>query len=190
MSLPLTRNRTYAAGSQVFSTDLNAIQDEIVALQTGGPAHVGVLTATSAVVSGHVTTTGGLYKRPSRTRVIPASAGTPKGGVNGSFGSWQASSGVDEINIPIVLEEGERLIAVHARVNPFDGGGGQLTLVVNKTGSSLGSASSSGLVEQTITVSTPSEVAHDGGNTFYNANIIPNVGGDFVLGIRVVTDVP
>lgn len=34
MSLPLSRNTNYAAGSQVKSADLNAIQDEIIAAYT------------------------------------------------------------------------------------------------------------------------------------------------------------
>jgi hypothetical protein len=54
MTLPVSRNTTYAAGAQVKSVDMNAIQDEIIALFGSRNLSFGVGNATGQIANSSV----------------------------------------------------------------------------------------------------------------------------------------
>jgi len=90
MTLPISRNTTYAPGSQVRSADLNAIQDQIVALT-----------------------------QPHRRHIPPCSGANSIGsGIFGNAGAWQSAAGTDLLTVPLMVNEGERITRVDVRLNP------------------------------------------------------------------------
>jgi hypothetical protein len=154
MTLPLSRNTTYTAGAQVKSTDLNDLQD--------------------AVINGR----HGLI-----TIRIPASLGTPQsnavawsfdaGGVAGTpFPQW---------TVPIPVVQGDRIVAVRARMQDSATGPTKLSLITTKSvdttetgfgGSAVLSAGTGAW--QTLTKSAVNETVVAG--TSYYATLLLNTG--------------
>lgn len=111
MTLPLSRNTTYSAGSQLLSADLNDIQDQIIG-GLHGYRWVAVEQISSAVASGAATFVGDV---------------------------WSMSPGLDaiEFRLPVVYGDNVRAVAMRCKptvntnvridiVSGKDGGGGGL----------------------------------------------------------------
>jgi hypothetical protein len=132
------------------------------ALTVTGTASVsGLITATAGLTAAsnqHVTVSGnGRFKHGSITRTLSATAGYPAGGSPTlSAGVWTAAGGTDVVDIPIPLQEGERLTGVWTSVN--DAGGAAITVSINRmnmlTGAStnVGSSTSTGTGAQYVLV--------------------------------------
>lgn len=127
MSLPASRNTTYAALAQVDSADLNALQDMIIAIgkllsaqaQVVFPAVTlaGLLTANAGVTlaaNQHVTVSGtGDFKHGDRVLIIPGSAANSNGSTtyNTTTGAIN-STGAATIFFQIPLRVGDRIKSV------------------------------------------------------------------------------
>jgi hypothetical protein len=162
MSLPLTRNRTYAAGSQVFSADLNAIQDQIIALNTA--AH------------------------GTRTLGIPSSGfsiGTNGTTLNFISGLTTITSATDQLYAPIPLAAGSRILAVRFFVTMSAGTtvNGSVSLSKRTTvgQTSIAGAATSGTGLQTITLASVNHTLTTGGA--YDVHI---TNGDSSMSIHYV----
>lgn len=95
MALPLTRNTTYSNPSQVKSVDLNDVQDQIISIYAG--------------------------KHGTRRRTFKASAGQQVVGTGGTWdaaGAWNSGATGDVFHVPLVVDQGERITAFYARVDP------------------------------------------------------------------------
>jgi hypothetical protein len=167
MPLPTSRNRTYAPGSQVFSEDLNDIQDVIVDAHVNGA-------------------------RGDRTDHIPATSGHGTSITPGEEGVTFPSV-VNAWQIDLRLETGQRLKSVSALVDPA--GASAMTMQVRKRSAAgvntqVGaSATSTGAALQTISIAGMAEVvgsAHD----HYYVRISPGQTSDQVFSLLVTTDVP
>jgi hypothetical protein len=94
--LPTSRERTYAAGSQVFSADLNVIQDQIISLTT----HLAALQSGTEILAGiEGQNQGGTAVPEAGARLSLSTLGTSAGAF------WR---------VPITF--GRRLVAIRAVV--------------------------------------------------------------------------
>ena len=105
MALPLTRNTTYAAGSQLKSSDMNDLQDKLIDEHFDGDGKVSAMAG--------VQTTGA-------------------GGTFDAEGSWTAGALSDVFSIPLTVRPGVRLVAVRARITD-DAASGTVTMDVRKS---------------------------------------------------------
>jgi hypothetical protein len=112
VGLPYRRARTYTAGSQVFSADLDSMQDDLIALWN-------LLSGQAQSIWSQVNLAVPL-KHGLRTLVLPVSIGTtPQNGqnfTNLAAGSVVGSGGPLLWVMPIPLDVGKRILAVRARI--------------------------------------------------------------------------
>jgi hypothetical protein len=104
-------------GSQVKSADLNATWLALVALWNflTGQAQA-VFTAITLAANQHITVSGtGKYKRPSRVRKVAIPGSLAAGGTIGTLGQWTATAAGQQLLIPLVVNEGERIQSVALR---------------------------------------------------------------------------
>jgi len=141
--------------------------------------------------TGVVTATG--PKRSQRVRHIPACAGQPTSGT-GNFtgaGEWVTTAAPDVLQVPIILDEGERILAVAVRVVPVS------TMVatlmrLNTDGTSTviqTLPSSSGTARQNLTSTGLTELVGTDNNHYILEISTPGVGGK-VCTVTVGTDIP
>jgi hypothetical protein len=176
MALPLTRERTYGTADPVRGVDINAIQDAII----GG-------------------------KRNQRWRTIPPSAGIIVQGAPGanynarwSTGAWIAVAANDRLRVPIVLDEGERLLEVRGYVT--NGATDVITMKVEKilistqANSQLGATQTStdhAFALQTLTVTGLTETfaiaTAASYSVLFEATAFANTPGLF--GVAILTDI-
>lgn len=153
-----------------------------------------VSASNSLANNASITVSGtGRYKRGTLARKIHASAGVPTSGT-GTFvtAGWTAGAGTDQLAVPLICDEGERIVSVAVRLAP--NAAGAMTLRVfrieeSSAATQLGStSSSSGTGIQTITVSGLTEVV-DGTTEGYVALIDAGQNSDFVGTTVLTTDV-
>ena len=155
MSLPSSRNTTYAPGSQVLSADLNAIQDGVVNLYAG--YHQQITIQIPAVLGSAQDSTASWAKPPGSAYI-----------------SYNTGGADDVWHVPIVLRQGQRIKACRGYVRDNSGSGGTVvTMTLRKgkttgTESSIGSpaASSGAGADQTLTIGSLTEVV-GAGESFY-----------------------
>lgn len=172
----------------------------LTGLTVNGAATVnGAIAANGAVTlssNSSVTVSGtGQYKRPARYRNISVLSGQSFGTSAGfNTSTWQAAAGGNFVVVPLLVTEAERIVEVRCRVDPFNGGGGQLTASVlgvaaDGTLSVLaGPTASSGTSDQSIVLTLSETVL--AASVWYLAKITANAGGDQVVGVLLQTDVP
>lgn len=150
---------------------------------------------------------GGLYKRPTRVRHIPATAGqqvagtmdSSQWGAAGEFDYDPGSSG-DTIIFPLALEEGERLLSVDllgfaAATSEYSLRIWRTTIPASGSGSitktQLGSTVANSVAGQyqTTTVSGLTEVVGTA-RTFLHAEVTFAAPSPSIYGLLVHTDVP
>jgi hypothetical protein len=168
MTLPASRNTTYAPGSQVNSADLNAIQDQIVAVNAtrlkAGPRRLEVLNA--RVTSGSATFN--------------------------ALGGFLIATASFTGSVLLELAAGERLLQMRARIDPA--AAGSVTMELHRitdgvTSGVLASAVTVGAALQTITIPALSQVQADDPGIHYLAVLISTttghliVGGDYSIGV-------
>ena len=205
MALPISRNTTYAPGSQVKSADLNDVQDKIVALETARIA----LVAADAVLAASVTalktsdftlTSGkhfaisgtGKYKRGAKVRHIHPMSGLHSSGTLGVYG-WVSGGGGfgHSVLVPLTVDEGERIVQLAARVDPAGGAAMVLRMMkyTDGTESQIGTVSSSGSAAQTLTLSGLTETIGGFVTTMYYAQIEAGQSSDAARALLLTTDV-
>jgi hypothetical protein len=132
IGIPYRRARTYAALAQVKSVDLNAVQDSLTAQND--------------------------RDRGVKVRHIPAVAGLQIAGtaMNWVTGEdWIVTTATNNVfRIPIILNQGERLLQVDAKVQTI-AAGDTVSMVVKRTDSTSGSGSSTQLGATSTSDSPP-----------------------------------
>lgn len=141
MALPTSRNRTYAINSQVFSSDLNDLQDKIISLNNLITAVAqAVWTGITLAANQHFTVSGtGAYKRPDRTRVRhAATAQRSGGGASGNLqdGGWSFGSAGEILRFAVPVEQGERITAIGVLIT--DSGTDTLRMLAYKNAYTVG----------------------------------------------------
>jgi hypothetical protein len=206
IGIPYRRAVTHVAGvSQVKASTLNALEDTFKALWAffTGQAQA-VFTSITLAANQDITISGtAKYKRGSQVRHIPVAAGRQWSGTamlnDVTYDKVTTTAANNVYRIPIMLNEGERLLRVKCRAN--DAGSDVLSMKVYKTdwsgaisrtqlGATASSTGSSG-ADETLDSGAIAEVA--GGATyctyFAEFTCTYSAGCNFG-GLDVTTDVP
>ena len=134
IGLPYRRARTYIAGSQVPSADLNALQDEEVRLNKSG----------------------------AKTRHIPAAAGVQVAGTAMTWETADDAIKTTATNnvfrIPITVNEGERILEVKAKVQTTAAGDTVTMSTLKRTDYTSGAGTTASLGSTSTTSAPPSVV--------------------------------
>lgn len=157
----------------------------------------GLITANGGLTAAsgqNVTISGaGLYKRGANVRHIHPVHGIASGGTL-QLSGWVSSASSQNLDVPITVNEGERITSIAFRVN--NDGGGQLTCELFRytdgTQASLGTASSTGGTgHQTVTIGSLTETVGGGSaNTMYICRVSSAASNQQVRTILLTTDVP
>jgi hypothetical protein len=143
MSLPISRNTTYAPGSQVKSADLNDIQDKIVGCNLGSTGNFnvpGTLTANGTISSGNLIQATGKLTSGGNCEILGNFVGvdlkhsavhefvTYAFGGQSVAGDWRGGGGfrygitlrvagsVDSFDIPMVTMAGNSVVSWYLEV--------------------------------------------------------------------------
>jgi hypothetical protein len=184
-----------SSGGQIGHTGLTTTLDGALTI-TGATTATGLVTATAGVTAGagaHMTVSGaGFHKRPGRVRHLHPISGIASGGTL-QLSGWVSSAGSQNLDIPIPVNEGERITAIAVRLN--NDGGAQMSCELFRytdgTAVSLGTgATTGGTGHQTVTIGSLTEAIGALTNTMYVFRVSSAASNQQARAVMLTTDVP
>lgn len=194
MSLPTSRNTTYAPGSQVKSDDLNDLQDQFVDL-TGGTfdADIELAEDRNLILSGDGKVRHGVELTPlgaTAGREVPGGAT-----LNYSTMQWEPTNPGDTVMFPCPIPIGVRALGIEVIGDITAGAGDRIARLRkqaaadggNSTVASFTATAGTGWTTYTFTFGTPHILSS--GGTYFIEYVIGNAS-DRLAGINIIWDRP